>query len=130
NCTLATLGPNILSITIHSLPVTGAIMTHPMHRTTATRREVLVSATGLAIGLSLTAGPVAAEMSAANTNTGASAMSKINLKDGVEIYYKDWGPKNAQPVVFHHGWPLSSDDWDAQMLFFLDKGFRVIAHDR
>ncbi|HKE96381.1 MAG TPA: alpha/beta hydrolase [Povalibacter sp.] len=57
-------------------------------------------------------------------------MSKITLKDGVEIYYKDWGPKNAQPVVFHHGWPLSSDDWDAQMLFFLDKGFRVIAHDR
>jgi non-heme chloroperoxidase len=52
----------------------------------------------------------------------------FTLKDGVQIYYKDWG--TGQPVVFHHGWPLSSDDWDAQMLFFLSKGFRVIAHDR
>ncbi|AAW60515.1 chloroperoxidase [Gluconobacter oxydans] len=50
--------------------------------------------------------------------------------DGVEIFYKDWGSKDAQPIVFHHGWPLSADDWDAQMLFFLSKGFRVIAHDR
>ncbi|GAB4167654.1 MAG: alpha/beta hydrolase [Thalassobaculales bacterium] len=50
--------------------------------------------------------------------------------DGVSIYFKDWGPKDAQPVVFHHGWPLSADDWDAQMLYFLSKGYRVIAHDR
>jgi non-heme chloroperoxidase len=57
-------------------------------------------------------------------------MSTITTRDGVEIYYKDWGPKAAQPIVFHHGWPLSSDDWDAQMLFFLAKGYRVIAHDR
>src|SRR5579863_374858 len=57
-------------------------------------------------------------------------MSFITTKDDVEIFYKDWGPKNAQPLVFHHGWPLSSDDWDSQMLFFLAKGFRVIAHDR
>jgi non-heme chloroperoxidase len=55
-------------------------------------------------------------------------MGKITLKDGTEIYYKDWG--KGQPIVFHHGWPLSSDDWDAQMIFFLDKGYRVIAHDR
>jgi non-heme chloroperoxidase len=54
----------------------------------------------------------------------------ITTKDGVEIYYKDWGSKDAQPIVFHHGWPLSADDWDAQMLFFLHQGFRVIAHDR
>ncbi|MBY5814517.1 alpha/beta hydrolase [Rhizobium leguminosarum] len=54
----------------------------------------------------------------------------IKTKDGVDIFYKDWGPKSAQPIVFHHGWPLSSDDWDAQMLFFLHQGFRVIAHDR
>jgi non-heme chloroperoxidase len=53
---------------------------------------------------------------------------KITVKDGTEIYYKDWG--TGQPIVFHHGWPLSSDDWDAQMMFFLEKGFRVIAHDR
>jgi non-heme chloroperoxidase len=55
-------------------------------------------------------------------------MSKITVKDGTEIYYKDWG--TGQPVFFHHGWPLSADDWDAQMLYFLDQGFRVIAHDR
>jgi non-heme chloroperoxidase len=54
----------------------------------------------------------------------------VTTKDGVKIYYKDWGPKEAQPVVFHHGWPLSADDWDAQMLFFLGRGYRVIAHDR
>ena len=52
----------------------------------------------------------------------------IRTKDGVEIYCKDWG--SGQPIVFHHGWPLSSDDWDAQMLYFLDKGYRVVAHDR
>jgi non-heme chloroperoxidase len=57
-------------------------------------------------------------------------MSYVKMKDGTEIYFKDWGPKTAQPIVFHHGWPLSADDWDAQMMFFLDKGFRVIAHDR
>jgi non-heme chloroperoxidase len=57
-------------------------------------------------------------------------MSFVRTKDGVEIYYKDWGPKNSQPIVFHHGWPLSSDDWDTQMLFFIAKGYRVVAHDR
>jgi non-heme chloroperoxidase len=57
-------------------------------------------------------------------------MTTIATKDGVQIFYKDWGPKTAQPIVFHHGWPLSSDDWDAQMLFFVGKGYRVIAHDR
>lgn len=57
-------------------------------------------------------------------------MSYVKMTDGTEIYFKDWGPKTAQPIVFHHGWPLSADDWDAQMMFFLDKGFRVIAHDR
>ncbi|MGC2776710.1 MAG: alpha/beta hydrolase [Bradyrhizobium sp.] len=52
----------------------------------------------------------------------------VTTSDGTQIFYKDWG--SGQPIVFHHGWPLSSDDWDTQMLFFLDKGFRVIAHDR
>ncbi|ADB39904.1 alpha/beta fold hydrolase [Spirosoma linguale] len=55
-------------------------------------------------------------------------MSKITVSDGTEIYYKDWG--TGQPLVFHHGWPLSSDDWDAQLMFFVAQGFRVIAHDR
>ena len=54
----------------------------------------------------------------------------IKTTDGTEIFYKDWGPQSAQPVVFHHGWPLSSDDWDTQMLFFLHNGYRVVAHDR
>ena len=57
-------------------------------------------------------------------------MPTITTRDGTEIFYKDWGPKDAQPIVFHHGWPLSADDWDNQMLFFLSKGYRVIAHDR
>jgi non-heme chloroperoxidase len=56
--------------------------------------------------------------------------STITTTDGVEIFYKDWGPKDAQPIVFHHGWPLSADDWDGQMLYFLAQGFRVIASDR
>jgi non-heme chloroperoxidase len=57
-------------------------------------------------------------------------MSTITTKDGSTLFYKDWGPKNAQPVVFHHGWPLSADDWDNQLLFFANHGYRVIAHDR
>jgi non-heme chloroperoxidase len=55
-------------------------------------------------------------------------MSTITTKDGVEIFYKDWG--RGQPIVFHHGWPLSSDDWDAQMLFFAQEGYRVVGIDR
>lgn len=57
-------------------------------------------------------------------------MATITTSDGTNLFYKDWGPKDAQPVMFHHGWPLSADDWDNQMLFFLAQGFRVIAHDR
>jgi non-heme chloroperoxidase len=57
-------------------------------------------------------------------------MPFITTTDGTEIFYKDWGPKEAQPIVFHHGWPLSADDWDNQLMFFLGQGYRVIAHDR
>lgn len=57
-------------------------------------------------------------------------MNTIITSDGTRIYYKDWGPKDARPIVFHHGWPLSADEWDNQMMFFLERGFRVIAHDR
>lgn len=63
-------------------------------------------------------------------NKGEATMTFVKTKDGTEIFFKDWGPKDAQPIVFHHGWPLSADDWDAQMLFFLAQGFRVVAHDR
>jgi non-heme chloroperoxidase len=61
-------------------------------------------------------------------HTGNDMSDMITTKDGTQIYYKDWGA--GQPIVFHHGWPLSSDDWDAQMMFFLARGYRVIAHDR
>ena len=57
-------------------------------------------------------------------------MPTITTRDGTQIFYNDWGPRSAQPIMFHHGWPLSADDWDSQILFFLDEGFRVIAHDR
>jgi non-heme chloroperoxidase len=57
-------------------------------------------------------------------------MSTIATSDGTRIYFKDWGSRSAQPIVFHHGWPLSSDDWDTQMLYFVGKGYRVVAHDR
>ncbi|TFF23242.1 alpha/beta hydrolase [Jiella endophytica] len=57
-------------------------------------------------------------------------MPFATTRDGVEIFYKDWGPKDAPAIMFHHGWPLSADDWDTQMLFFLANGYRVVAHDR
>jgi non-heme chloroperoxidase len=57
-------------------------------------------------------------------------MATITTSDGTSLFYKDWGLKDAQPIMFHHGWPLSADDWDNQMLFFLSQGYRVIAHDR
>jgi len=61
---------------------------------------------------------------------GTMTMAFIKTSDGTEIFYKDWGPKSATPIVFHHGWPLTADDWDNQMMFFLLNGYRVIAHDR
>src|SRR5690349_22832966 len=63
-------------------------------------------------------------------NERSHAMNTIMTKDGTQIYFKDWGPKTAQPLMFHHGWPLSADDWDNQLLFFVGKGYRVVAHDR
>src|SRR6201985_2244569 len=59
---------------------------------------------------------------------GEPPMDILTVKDGTQIFYKDWG--TGQPIFFHHGWPLSADDWDAQMMFFLGHGYRVIAHDR
>src|SRR3546814_9693192 len=98
-------------------------------RTTFTRREFVAGAAG-AMAVSLI--PAVARAGAGKPSTGDITMSRgyIKTKDGVDIFYKDWGPKSAQPIVFHHGWPLSSDDWDAQMLFFHSHGYRVVAHDR
>lgn len=96
------------------------------------RRNVLkLSAATLAVsslagmGLSITN---AQATPSAPASKGKNMTSTFTTKDGTEIFYKDWG--TGQPLVFHHGWPLSADDWDAQLLFFLSKGFRVIAHDR
>ncbi|EJC85331.1 putative hydrolase or acyltransferase of alpha/beta superfamily [Rhizobium leguminosarum bv. trifolii WSM2297] len=97
----------------------------------ATRREVLIgtAATALAaLPLQALAATASSNPTNANIETGSEIMSSITTKDGAQIFYKDWG--SGQPIVFHHGWPLSADDWDNQMLFFLGKGFRVIAHDR
>jgi non-heme chloroperoxidase len=92
------------------------------------RRHLLIAGAGLAVSASL---PAAARGNTPSTpSSGAMTMNTITTKDGTQIYFKDWGPRSAQPVVFHHGWPLSSDDWDAQMLFFVGKGYRVVAHDR
>ncbi len=96
-----------------------------------TRREVLIGTAATAFA-ALPMQTLAATMSSnatrADFETGSEIMSSITTKDGAQIFYKDWG--SGQPIVFHHGWPLSADDWDNQMLFFLSKGFRVIAHDR
>jgi non-heme chloroperoxidase len=89
------------------------------------RRNVLISGAALAAGIGL---PLAA--GAAQPKQGAKQVNTITTKDGVQIYFKDWGPRNGQPIVFHHGWPLTSDDWDTQMLYFAVRGYRVIAHDR
>src|SRR5580765_9919 len=73
-------------------------------------------------------GSIADDWIPSTRNAGGDEMATITTKDGIEIFYKDWG--SGQPIVFSHGWPLSADDWDAQMLFFGNRGFRVIAHDR
>jgi len=102
----------------------------------ASRRRFIVQGAGVAgavaLGPSLMSGQLFASTSNVNhhssTAKGTSNMSTITTKDGTTIFYKDWG--KGQPVVFSHGWPLSADDWDAQMLFFLGQGYRVIALDR
>ncbi|MCJ2874405.1 alpha/beta hydrolase [Rhizobium pusense] len=100
--------------------------------TSFTRRNMLLTAgTAVAVtAMSPVFGFAANSDSATTATEGTKSMTTVTTRDGTEIFYKDWGPKDAQPIVFHHGWPLSSDDWDAQMLFFVSKGFRVVAHDR
>jgi non-heme chloroperoxidase len=98
----------------------------------SSRRNLLFA--GLSASV-LAAAPAGASTSPASkrdatTSEETTNMNYVTTTDGVRIFYKDWGPTDARPLVFHHGWPLSADDWDAQMLFFLGKGYRVIAHDR
>jgi len=99
-----------------------------------TRRQLLAAAAVISSAAILPASANAAPSDGAtkaishNLKPRGPAMNTITAKDGAEIFYKDWG--QGQPIMFHHGWPLSADDWDAQLMFFLERGFRVIAHDR
>ncbi|EKJ93189.1 non-heme chloroperoxidase [Bradyrhizobium lupini HPC(L)] len=94
------------------------------------RRHLLLA--GAALSTAMAMPSTAFSNSTPPPTEGAFPMTEsfVKTKDGVDIFFKDWGPKDAQPIVFHHGWPLSSDDWDAQMLFFVENGYRVVAHDR
>ncbi|MDR6666528.1 non-heme chloroperoxidase [Rhizobium sp. 1399] len=97
-----------------------------------TRRDTMTGAITLAVAAATLkfSPPAMADEPKKSKEEHAMSNEYVTTKDGVQIFYKDWGPKDAQPIVFHHGWPLSADDWDNQMLFFLGKGYRVIAHDR
>jgi non-heme chloroperoxidase len=95
------------------------------------RRDALFAASALTASAGLLLGNAhASEPTTLDLPSGEPSMGYITTDDHVQIFYKDWGPRDAQPIVFHHGWPLSSDDWDAQMLYFLAQGYRVVAHDR
>jgi non-heme chloroperoxidase len=96
------------------------------------RREMIKVGTSSVAAALLLARTTGAFESSTHSPQGKPVMAEsfVTTQDGLQIFYKDWGPKDAQPIVFSHGWPLSADDWDAQMLFFLQQGFRVIAHDR
>ncbi|WP_377156346.1 alpha/beta fold hydrolase [Roseateles sp. UC29_93] len=103
----------------------------------ASRRRLLIGSgttalAAAALTMAAAHGASAAGGSGSSQSSGGAAGSSsyITTKDGVQLYYKDWGPKTGQPIVFSHGWPLSSDSWDAQMVYFADRGFRVVAHDR
>ncbi|MBR1141351.1 MULTISPECIES: alpha/beta fold hydrolase [Bradyrhizobium] len=105
----------------------------PLNRiANTTRRKILATSVMSAVSLSVRSTTAIGDESRSSTIAAQAAdpAAFVTTKDGVKIFYKDWGPKSGQPIVFHHGWPLSSDDWDTQMLHFVGKGFRVIAHDR
>jgi len=93
-----------------------------------TRRHWLASAAAFATIQTAASPTRAAAAGEAGASRAGQSSSTITTKDGTQIFYKDWG--SGQPIVFHHGWPLSADDWDAQMMFFAAQGYRVIAHDR
>ena len=95
-----------------------------------TRREIVA---GIALLAAMPVLPRTASAQDANQRSqgeGEMGSGYVTTDNGTQIFFKDWGAKDAQPIVFHHGWPLSSDDWDNQMLFFLANGYRVVAHDR
>ncbi|SHO66637.1 Pimeloyl-ACP methyl ester carboxylesterase [Pseudoxanthobacter soli DSM 19599] len=107
---------------------------HPA-RFQMSRRGIFGVVAGVAATAILPATASAASSQIKSVATGMSGKPRmssgfVKTADGTEIYFKDWGPKDAQPIHFHHGWPLSADDWDTQLLFFLANGYRVVAHDR
>jgi non-heme chloroperoxidase len=95
----------------------------------SSRRSALVGSASLAAAAAAAALPAAGATAAPGASMKKTA-AFITTRDGVDIYYKDWGPRNGQPIVFSHGWPLSSDSWESQMFFLASQGYRVIAHDR
>jgi non-heme chloroperoxidase len=98
-------------------------------RSATTRRAVMTAASVAAVASALPTVATAQSLQQVAQAGGTPETSGVvTTSDGVEIFYKDWG--SGQPIVFHHGWPLSADDWDAQMIYFLNQGYRVIAHDR
>ncbi len=92
------------------------------------RRNVLVSAASAAVAVA--ASTTSSAAAAAPTKKGNNTVATLTTRDGVELYYKDWGPRTGQPIVFCHGWPLNSDSWEGQMIYLAEQGFRCIAHDR
>ncbi len=104
--------------------------------TETSRRGMMAAGLGLAAAGAAAADLASSKAAAAPARkppqaaSGTPGSKFVTPADGTQIFYKDWGPPSAQPIVFHHGWPLSGDDWDNQMLFFLGQGYRVIAHDR
>jgi non-heme chloroperoxidase len=98
----------------------------------ASRRALLAGSVGIAaaaaVSTSVDAAPMTKKERVAAMSSASKGSGYVTTPDGVQIFYKDWG--SGQPIVFSHGWPLSADDWDAQMIFFMSKGYRVIAHDR
>jgi non-heme chloroperoxidase len=102
--------------------------TSPDSAANPARRNVLLGAAGAAFAASASLTSLGA--SAAPASKGPTHMGTLTTRDGVELYYKDWGPRDGQPVVFCHGWPLNSDSWEHQMMFLATQGYRCIAHDR
>jgi non-heme chloroperoxidase len=96
----------------------------------ASRRQLLAGSGAALAAVSLAVATPRADAAAAPSSRAQGATPYITTKDGVQLYYKDWGPRDGQPIVFSHGWPLSSDSWDSQMNFLAQQGYRVVAHDR
>ena len=100
----------------------------PLNQNGLSRRAAIVAGASLSLPLIVSAASAQTAAPAAPVTSTGTPMGQITTKDGVKLFYKDWG--KGQPIVFSHGWPLSSDAWDKQMLFFGQQGFRVVAHDR